>query len=433
MKPSANDVVLVSVFGRGNWLASRLAEQGMKVTLVDVSEQMGHWVPEDWEGPFGFFRSERLEQSQLQRLIEDEPEESVDRGFTIWLKNGPLELKGPLGEFSLSVHGVDKDVQKYLLRYDAMTGEQRRQLKENIAQMPFTRSWLAHLAHQLSSNVMRFNAQGISFGEPLPVFAPYYFRRVSRRGLRRGIELCEKKGVRVLPAARVIDIGAGRGQIEGIEVVSDYSGFLFAKDFVWMLTSQETERFSTRVSGAFFPKGALESDWFWTRFRLAVEPRVPFPALPSKFAVIEDLNLPWAHDNLLCCEKTVKDGDLDVWARLPTRQRFHRAYVEGVVERILRLLNGRLSLPVTCAQMPQDYIYDQEEVGPPRFPIYDAVTLKNFRPARFGNCYFDGPEVWRGLDWHSQFRSQAAIAEQIVKKFTRRRESGSISEEAPLD
>ena len=410
-----NDVVIVSAFGRGNWLASRLAVEGMKVVLVDVSEHMGFWTPEDWEGPFGFFRSERLQQSQLERLIEDDPEESVDTGFTVWLKSGPIEMKGPLADFSLDTLGASKTAQGYLLRYDSLSADQRKLLQKDLVKIDFAKAWIAHLAHQFSTNALSIEKSSFSLtGEPLPIFAPFYFRRVSRHGLRRGLDLLENKGVKVFSPAKVVDIAIAKGTVEGIEIESDFSGVLFANNFLWMLSSEESERLGENVRAKFFPQGWLEPDWFWMRFGLDIENAVPPPFLPNHFLVIEDLNLTWTHENLLCCQKSVKEGLLDVWARIPTRQRFHRTYMEDIVDRACKLLSARLSLPVKCVRMPQDYLYDQSQIGPARFPVFSPNKLARFAPHEYENCYYDSPETWGGLDWHSQFRSQAMIAQKLI-------------------
>src|SRR4051794_13320435 len=99
------DVAIVSAFGRGNWLAAELADLGLKVSLVDVSEALGRWTPEDWEGPFGLLKAEFLKTSQLERLNEEDYFDSVDEGFVVWLKDGPLDLKGPLTAYQMERRG----------------------------------------------------------------------------------------------------------------------------------------------------------------------------------------------------------------------------------------------------------------------------------------------------------------------------------------
>ena len=57
-----SSVVLVSAFGRGHWLAANLVAEGIPVDLIDVTERMGVWPVEDTEGPFGFFKNEKVQE-----------------------------------------------------------------------------------------------------------------------------------------------------------------------------------------------------------------------------------------------------------------------------------------------------------------------------------------------------------------------------------
>ena len=95
------DVVIVSIYGRGNWLASELAGRGWKVSLVDVSEKMGEWEPEDCETPFGMFETSDLIPSQSTRLSDEGESVVLPNGMTILLPDGPIEFKGELTSHQL--------------------------------------------------------------------------------------------------------------------------------------------------------------------------------------------------------------------------------------------------------------------------------------------------------------------------------------------
>ena len=41
----AHDLLIISVFGRGHWLAAEMAEKGCSVHLLDISQTMGRWTP----------------------------------------------------------------------------------------------------------------------------------------------------------------------------------------------------------------------------------------------------------------------------------------------------------------------------------------------------------------------------------------------------
>ena len=54
------------------------------------------------EGPFGVFGSKRHTPSQINRLTNEGPLTLSDRGYVIWLKTGPLELKGTTWKSSIA-------------------------------------------------------------------------------------------------------------------------------------------------------------------------------------------------------------------------------------------------------------------------------------------------------------------------------------------
>lgn len=418
------DVAVVSAFGRGNWLASECVSLGLKVALIDVSESLGRWTPEDWEGPFGFFHAESLKPSQIARLIEEDYHDAVDEGFTVWLKDGPLDLKGPLSFYLLERKGLRGPVEEYLLNFDTLERERLTELREEIGELGFRRTWLAHLAHQMASNVYEENAHGIGTGRPLPLFAPYFVRRVSRRGYEKSLEWLQSKNVQVHAKAKLKDLWVEGKSCAGVEIQGSWSGALKADHFIWALTSEETKRFPDRISEQLFPRGNITSLWSWIRFRLQLRKGLFMETLPVKFVMISDLGLPWTHTNMCIAQRTVNDQDLDLWVRLPTHHRFQRSYLEQTAQELLSLLENRIpdSQP-KILDMPQDHLYEYEELGPPRFPVFSAEVLKQLQTREFKNLFYDGPERWENLDWTGQFRSQQLILNQIMEWKTKREKS----------
>ena len=118
---SANDIVIVSAFGRGHWVAAELVGHGVSVSIVDVSDQLGHWSPEDIEGPFGYFHAANFTLSQKARLDEEDYAELVDDGFVLWLKSGPIDMRGPHSTYLLKKAGIPNEQIDYIGGYDGMT------------------------------------------------------------------------------------------------------------------------------------------------------------------------------------------------------------------------------------------------------------------------------------------------------------------------
>ena len=150
-------IILVSAFGRGHWLAAALAGEGIKTTLVDVTAKLGVWPSEDIEGPFGFFRNERISDSQVERLYAEDPFQEATNGFTLWLPEGPIEFKGPLTKFKIDNYEFAQPVKEILF-----SSEQEKNAKlayKNLPEYDFDRSWLLHFAHQWASTTYVPSAQ----------------------------------------------------------------------------------------------------------------------------------------------------------------------------------------------------------------------------------------------------------------------------------
>ncbi|MCB0419852.1 MAG: hypothetical protein KDD61_02590 [Bdellovibrionales bacterium] len=412
-----SDVVLVSVFGRGNWLAAELAERGLKVALVDVSSSMGRWTPEDWEGPFGLFRSEFLTPLQNARLHEEDDEDAIPDGFCLWLKSGPMDFTGPLSPFLLEQSQLSKECLDYVAQFDSLSDDQRKKAQKILEEQSFSKKWLAYFAHSLASSKFAVSTKSLEVSRPLPLFSPHYIRRVSRRGANRSLEWLREKGVEVYEGATLEDLLITEGRCEGIEVRSLGSGTIHGSRFLWLLTSEETARFS-RVSRHLYPQGPLAPDWVWMRYRVGMQENEVLNSLPDKFVIIQDIELEWVHENLCLVQKSVSSLQWDVWVRIPNAHRFRRSYVLELSEKIVALLNSKIpGALVALLDMPQDYQYDESEIGPSRHPIFSERMLKGLQRTSLKNVFFNSPENWSTLDWTGQLQSQETLCKEVVTQY----------------
>ncbi len=67
---SSDEVVIVSVFGRGHLLAAKLQQDQIPVKLIEIGHLMGAWPPEDLAGPFGFFKSEHMSDLEVETVFD---------------------------------------------------------------------------------------------------------------------------------------------------------------------------------------------------------------------------------------------------------------------------------------------------------------------------------------------------------------------------
>ncbi len=409
------DVIIVSVYGRGHWLAVDLAAKGFSVGLVDVSGSMGRWAPDDWESPFGYFAMEGLDATQTARLTEDAPPERIDQGFCVWSSDGIIESKGSIFQHQVAQSGLSPEVQTYLQSGSRKTYTMDKNLFSALKHQNFSQNWLAQLAHNLISNVSCESTESLDFGAPLPVLADHYVRRVSRDSLTKSLDWCQKNGVSVFSNARINDVFLEGRAFGGIEMSWEKSGVAQSKYLVWTLTSEESQRLPDSVHRLMFPRGFIDSEWSWTRFRFNLKTEYFFNNLPPHFILMEDLNLPWSGTNTLIVQKSVSKGLLDIWLKIPSSQRFLKPYLQNLGEEILGILKRRLvGSEVTLENYPQDYYYDYSEMGASPFPVYGEVQFDRLYPARIKNVFFDGPEQWPGLDWAGQFRGQEKIRDELL-------------------
>lgn len=422
------DASVVSAFGRGNWLAAELVEQGLKVALVDVSSQLGRWTPEDWEGPFGLYRSENLTPLQIARLHEEDYEDEISEGFCLWLEGGPIDFTGPISPFLLERSGLSQECIDYVATYDSLSDEGRRKLIKDLDKQPYSKKWLAYLSHGMGSPMHRVNTETLTYGRPLPLFSQYAIRRVSRRGQQRSLDWLRERGVDVYEGASLQDLSEENLVCKGLEVRSQGTSRLQADRYLWMLTSEETSRFS-RVSQALFPAGPVEPDWVWIRYRIQLKETEMMKSLPDKFVMIKEIELEWVHENLCLVQKSDSPLHWDVWMKIPNQHRFRRAYLQELSEKMIALFGQRLpGCAPTVLDMPQDYHYDESEIGPSRFPVYSEEKLKQLNRRRFKNIEFDSPENWQLLDWTGQFLSQQKLCKSVVKDFQKNRSEESLDD-----
>ncbi|MCB0392225.1 MAG: hypothetical protein KDD58_13115 [Bdellovibrionales bacterium] len=411
---SQTQVCIISCYDRGHWLAADLAEKNYKVKLVDVSSFMGRWAPEDWEGPFGLFHLETLTQLQNERISEEDYFENIEEGLTLWLKEGPLELKGPLAPYSLENLKI-KEAYDELLQYQRDDNLDR--LLEFLDKNSFAHTWIIYLAYFLAAN--RYAVDELKIDntiKPLSFSVPYSLRRPTRRGLDKAFQWCEAKGVECFRDVEIKDVSLNGRQCEGVEISSSWSGVLKSDYYVWMLTGEESLRFHEKVVNKLYPQGILNSQWSWVRFRLSISSKEHFATLPIKFIMIDDVFLPWTHENLCLVQKGVSQGDVDCFVRIPSHHRFQKKYLEQLSENIKQSFKERIPFTeIEVSLMPQEYLYSEQELGPPRFPVYDPREVKNYSYRRFNNFFFSNPEMWSSQDLSRQLKWQEEVRDRILK------------------
>lgn len=446
------DVAIVSVFGRGNWMAQELARLGSRVCLIDCTATLLKRSGDtervasrliDAEGPFGFFAAEAASSSMQSRLFDDGNDQRpsawmTELGPCIWDATGPIEGRSDATDYQLAGHGLSSSVGAFLRWPRELTegsadraGAERAAGRERarLTKAPFDESWLAALALQMSSTTYVSSGEALSAlsGLPTPLFAGLWLRRPTPDGVLSSFGVCAASGATVAFDASVNDLRlsarvADALEISGIERESA-PVTLLSHAFVWSLTGSETAIASPRVAETLFADGPAKPDWLWMRARVALARVSSAVALPDWIALVEDPFAAWTHDNLAIVRATgrVADPSLagkierDVWLRLPRERALRNAdYVRTQFERVCGHLSQRIpGAEARVVEVSREASSDF--AGAPLQPAFESSGARASR-LRSPNLYYDGPETWATLDWNGSYERQGQIVAQIERQ-----------------
>lgn len=364
------DVCIVSAFGRNHWLATELQKAGMKVLYIDQTHRLGNWPIEDVQGPFGFFKSDYFTESQLECIYSQDAYLSMDNGFIIWTKRGPVELRGPMIKHHLFSGLIDEKT-------------------------------LNCIDKNISSTQFYFNPNENQNNEVAKLSSAYYIKFPTRQGVEKGIDWVKEKSVEYLKKSEVVDLTISNKDNESdIEIKGEFNGVYKFKKIIWGLTSEESHFLNVNIGNKLFKKEIKEPEWGWLRFRIKIENNIEATVLPYELLLITNFDFPWTHENFLILKSTGINELFDIWTRLPNLQRFNREYIKAKGELIISTLIDKLNGgEVTITNYPQEYYYTYNDLGAARFPLFDSVKTQQ----DFSNIIFSNPEYWNNYNWDGQF------------------------------
>lgn len=415
----SQQVTLVSAFGRGHWLAAALAKEGLKVTLIDVSSDLGVWPSEDVEGPFGFFRNDRVTPLQIEHIFSEGPFEEVDSGFTMMLKEGPLEFKSPLTGFYFNRQKWSQAVFNLMAPGSSNEVSQHPQVYAGIKSKKFSDHWAVHFSHQWASTTYLPSARAAGSGKALSLLSSFFVRNATRMGLEKSLSWLQEKNVEVLKQSEIKDISFGPGKtITGLELLGEKRGLFKTDQLVWMLTSEESFYINDKLAKHLYNQGALEPEWCWLRYRVKLAECAERNSLPLHMVHLRDLYSPWTHENMLVLQRTALPDQFDAWMHIPNVQRFNKEYLTNRGSALVEQLGEKISTSDPQIQnFPQEYYYTYGQLGPSRFPVFAESSALQRGGVGFGNLYLDGPEVWSQYSWNVMFEKQEIIRAEIANRW----------------
>ena len=313
---------IVSIFGRGIWLASELHKLGINVSLFEIEDIP--IVSEDIENPFGIFKN--LNRSFLNKLENESQLINVKNGFTIWLNDSCIEFRNKLDSFK----NISRDTIDHLKGNAPL-------VKDN-----FDKNWLSYLSCIFASNKF-INNISIKNKKPMPLFDPIFYRKTSRRD--------------------IVDFKYQLKQ-SGINTFENFNELNFSNKnlnhTVWMLTSYETNLLFPKIFKDIF-NNLYEPTWFWVRFQIFIEAEVS-NVLPDYFLNIEDIKLHWCYENFIIFQKSFNKNIFNCWIKLPAK--LDNENLIKYSNKLKNILFKKINKNISVTYYPKN-------IGLSAFPVYD--------------------------------------------------------------
>lgn len=431
------DYSIVAREDRGHWLAGKLRRKGYSVALIDASSSLGRWAPEDLEGPFGIMRSPNLSAKQWAKTTEGHITKNSDRGFVVWLENKALELKGLNFAYHKTIHPELALAENYFSETDGASPDKVQLYNEKLNLTDFSKNWPIQLGHAFSSNINYPNARAIHPKRPFPLFYNYFVRETSRYSNEQSLLRLEQEALCVFPNSVLKDVSVDeRNKIEGFEIQSgSHSEIVRSKNWIWLLSSEETEFLNSELYNKLYNVPSVKSEWNWMKTRMKFQDSENLDQIPDQLLMIQDLHLPWSHDNFVQVLRNGTDNEFDFWVKVPSIERFRKEYLDNIQRQVLQKFKNRIpGIELSKLQMPAEYYYSNEELGPSPFSLYDEKSLKSFSPKKWKNLTFDGPEFQSRLDLgYRLMKQQRSVKEWLPTEVSGGRSLHKTRDGSPLD
>ncbi|MEY4617628.1 MAG: hypothetical protein RJB66_2588 [Pseudomonadota bacterium] len=408
-------VIIASVYGRGHWLAVELVRAGFNVQLLELTSRISKALPEDHDGPFGYFSSPRWESLERDSLGSLGELKEKPHGYTVWLKSGPWEFAGPTSSYRAEALKQTQEAKDFV-RNGSDPNVDRGGWSNELKKADFDFRWFASLASDFQSNQGRRANDAFQNAIPSGLFEKYLTRNPETFDLKSSLKWCFDQGVVVVEDADIPDVAVENRRVQGVEVKGRKSGFVRCEQLIWTLTSAETEQLSLRVFLKLFKGRIIEPEWCWMRYKIQFDESVEFHQLPSSFLMIDDLHVPWTNENFVTFRKGQFARHYHVWMRLPYSQRFHSEYLAERIEPVLLSLRNRCPrLKAKLLTLPLEAQSHSKEIGPCIFPIYRYEDLINPPGLSFFNLWYSHPENWPSYGIEPILYSQKKIIAEMQK------------------
>ncbi|MGE4133963.1 MAG: hypothetical protein AB7F86_20165 [Bdellovibrionales bacterium] len=311
-------VQMVTAFGRGESLARALQAEDFDVQIFDLTSAFGSEYRRGL-GPFPLSEGTYLPEHE-DLWTASTP---LRRGLTVWLKEGPVEFSGRMSHFFLENHAAFRGA------------------VQNTIGRDFDEDWLRRFLCQFTS---AFHQETWLAGasQPFTITQP----------LRRTPAILEKphsgyENFRDKPGYHeckgLLDLQIESSRILEIEVEAGQPMAASGSQWIWCLSSYETEVLSPSVASMLFSSDVRRPEWLWVEWSGRAERGPWSEGFPSYTVVLEDVHLPWVYSNMFILEWHDSEK-FSIWMKVPAESARNPHQREVWVHDVLRILNRRLEM-----------------------------------------------------------------------------------------
>ena len=377
------DVVILSAWKRGLWLAQQLAQFNNKVAFIDLSSCWPYVEEEDQAGPFGFFLPKSMNRFQ-QEWWKSKWTPSL-QGFSVLSDDVFFHFKE---SFLSSVYEKRKDYQFV-----------RNYLKNpNIQSQKFEDHWLVHLVYSMVSSL----ETTMNTLEPQS-FSPLFFQDFGLISFSEENFEFENKNI-IYQKRNIFDYRIKKRK-EDYLFLNNREIILKTKKIVWMLNPEETNCFHPLLFGFFFKK-KVEPSFFWHRFSFDFDfEGYPFP---DHFVCASPRHVPWRDEQFIVVKKDIHfKNRLQAWVKLSLQNSVNDSEnrFQKTAQRIQEELGKKF--PKFKCQLSSV----KQNIYPFLFPVYNGEDVKQLKPISHFNIF----HAWSLYDmsWNGWAVQEDRILEQL--------------------
>ncbi len=448
---SSRQVVMVSAYGRGAYLALELKRIGFKVTVFDVTSLLPTLSSAEREGPFGVFLPSHLSDLEKQYLCEDN-HYPVPKGFSLFTPKGPVEFQGPLRNFfkksrkdfecfySAFTPSVKGDFSKKISIKNPKT--LKREIKSNSI-LSLSAEWAKNYFSPRKADQNPLNLSPFLENYVLRESSQRYFEEVKSSLKAKGVKWIEEFITSEALELTENDIGQkdnkarsrkniNKKLIENgqnlipfhLKLKKRYIQLKFYEEekkadfLIWTLSGPETLKGFSKYMPLIFPKWEKPLK-IWRRFSLSWNQGAFEHIIPPWLWVLPDYKSENVHtlshkfltqdllkQSMILRKNPVHSRLVDLWLTCPYEKRFNNSFLSELLKPALKRLNILFPGFSIKGLLKPDFCHE-----------YFVLYKNRFTPPPSSRLLHLNPEGTGKMDAYSLIRQSSFILKRIQNKY----------------